>query len=92
MLSFTEDAPKVGETFNLKGLKSWEGLSDKTKVMMGTGVYETTIKLSKDDVKKQWAIDLGDVRESAQEFSTECCKDIYNYVSKEFGEQKKKEL
>ena len=29
---------------------------------------------------------------SAQEFSTECCKDIYNYVSKDFGEQKKKEL
>ena len=29
---------------------------------------------------------------SAQEFSTECCKDIYNYISKEFGEQKKKEL
>lgn len=29
---------------------------------------------------------------SAQEFSTECCKDIYNYVSKEFGEEKKKEL
>uniref|UniRef100_UPI003FEE4239 PfkB family carbohydrate kinase n=1 Tax=Prevotella sp. TaxID=59823 RepID=UPI003FEE4239 len=29
---------------------------------------------------------------SAQEFSTECCKDIYNYVSKEFGEAKKKEL
>ena len=27
---------------------------------------------------------------SAQEFSTECCKDIYNYVSKEFGEEKKK--
>jgi len=24
--------------------------------------------------------------------STECCKDIYNYVSKEFGEEKKKEL
>ena len=65
-LSFTEDAPKVGETFNLKGLKSWEGLSDKAKVMMGTGVYETTIKLSKDDAKKQWAIDLGDVRESAR--------------------------
>ena len=36
-LSFTEDAPKVGENFNLKGLKSWEGLSDKAKVMMGTG-------------------------------------------------------
>ncbi|EKC60508.1 hypothetical protein OBE_08939, partial [human gut metagenome] len=27
-----------------------------------------------------------------QEFSTECCKDIYNYVSKKFGEEKKKEL
>ena len=65
-LSFIEDAPKVDETFNLKGVKSWEGLSDKAKVMMGTGVYETTIKLSKDDAKKQWAIDLGDVRESAR--------------------------
>ena len=27
---------------------------------------------------------------SAQEFSAECCKDIYNYVSKEFGERCKK--
>ena len=33
---------------------------------MGTGVYETTFKLSKEDAKKQWAIDLGDVRESAR--------------------------
>lgn len=65
-LSFTEEAPKVGETFNLKGLKTWESLSDKAKVMMGTGVYETTIKLSKDDAQRQWAIDLGDVRESAR--------------------------
>lgn len=65
-LSFTEEAPKVGETFNLKGLKSWENLSEKAKVMMGTGVYETTFKLSKDDALKQWAIDLGDVRESAR--------------------------
>ena len=29
---------------------------------------------------------------SAQDFSTECCKDIYNYVSKEFGERKNLEL
>lgn len=65
-LSFIEEAPKVGETFNLKGLKSWENLSEKAKVMMGTGVYETTFKLSKDDAQKQWAIDLGDVRESAR--------------------------
>ena len=65
-LSFTEEAPKVSETFNLKGLKSWENLSEKAKVMMGTGVYETTFKLSKDDAQKQWAINLGDVRESAR--------------------------
>lgn len=26
---------------------------------------------------------------SAQEFSAECCKSLFNYVSKEFGEQKK---
>lgn len=64
-LSFTEETPKVGEIFNLKGLKSWENLSEKAKVMMGTGVYETTFKLSKDDAQKLWAIDLGDVRESA---------------------------
>ena len=65
-LSFVEEQPKVGETFELKGLKTWEGLSDKAKVTMGTGVYETTLKLSKDDAKKQWSIDLGDVRESAR--------------------------
>ncbi len=65
-LSFTEEAPTVGETFSLKGLKTWEELSDKAQVTMGTGVYETTFKLSKDDSQKQWAIDLGDVRESAR--------------------------
>lgn len=27
---------------------------------------------------------------SAQEFASECCKDIFNYVSKSFGEQKKR--
>ena len=65
-LSFTEEQPQVGETFNLDGLKTWEGLSDKAKVTMGTGVYETTFKLSKDEAKQSWSIDLGDVRESAR--------------------------
>ena len=65
-LSFTEEAPKVEESFNLQGLKTWESLSDKAKVTMGTGVYETTFKLSKEQAKKQWSIDLGDVRESAR--------------------------
>lgn len=65
-LSFTEEAPKVEETFSLQGLKTWERLSDKALVTMGTGVYETTFKLSKEQAKKQWSIDLGDVRESAR--------------------------
>lgn len=65
-LSFTEEAPKVEETFSLQGLKTWESLSDKCQVTMGTGVYETTFKLSKEQAKKQWSIDLGDVRESAR--------------------------
>ena len=65
-LSFTEEAPKVEETFSLQGLKTWESLSDKAQVTMGTGVYETTFKLSKEQAKKLWCIDLGDVRESAR--------------------------
>ena len=65
-LSFTEEAPKVEETFSLQGLKTWESLSDKAQVTMGTGVYETTFELSKEQAKKQWSIDLGDVRESAR--------------------------
>lgn len=65
-LFFTEEAPKVEETFSLQGLKTWESLSDKAQVTMGTGVYETTFKLSKEQAKKQWSIDLGDVRESAR--------------------------
>ena len=65
-LYFTEEAPKVDETFSLQGLKTWESLSDKAQVTMGTGVYETTFKLSKEQAKKQWSIDLGDVRESAR--------------------------
>ena len=65
-LSFTEEAPKVEETFSLQGLKTWESLSDKAQMTMGTGVYETMFKLSKEQAKKQWSIDLGDVRESAR--------------------------
>ena len=54
------------QKFQLQGLKTWEGLNDKTKVTMGTGVYETTFKLSKEEAKAPWSIDLGDVRESAR--------------------------
>jgi hypothetical protein len=33
---------------------------------MGTGVYTTTMRLSKSEAKRHWAINLGDVRESAR--------------------------
>ena len=67
-LSFIEETPKVSQTFTLDNLQTWETLSDETKVTMGTGVYETTVKLKKKDLKDAtaWKIDLGDVRESAR--------------------------
>ena len=67
-LSFIEEAPKVSQTFTLDQLQTWETLSDETRVTMGTGVYETTVKLKKKDLKDAtaWKIDLGDVRESAR--------------------------
>ena len=66
-LSFTEESPKVNKTFPLDTLQTWEVLDDDSaKVAMGTGIYTTNIKLSKADAKKQWQIDLGDVRESAR--------------------------
>ena len=66
-LSFIEEAPKVGKTYQMSKLQTWETLDEQTKVTMGTGVYTTKFKLSKkDDSKGPWLIDLGDVRESAR--------------------------
>ncbi|MBQ9652343.1 MAG: glycosyl hydrolase family 2 [Prevotella sp.] len=65
-LSFTEEAPAVGRTFRLDKLQTWENLSEEASVTIGTGVYTTNFKLSKKDTKRQWLIDLGDVRESAR--------------------------
>ena len=66
-LSFTEEEPKVGKTFELKQLQSWETLDDRTRVTMGTGIYSTKFKLSKKEIANDtWQIDLGDVRESAR--------------------------
>ena len=68
-LSFTEETPRVAKRFALDKLQTWETLDDDSvKVTMGTGVYTTTLKLKKDDLKgtQTWQIDLGDVRESAR--------------------------
>ena len=65
-LSFTEEAPRVADTFQLDRLQTWETLSDSAAVTMGTGVYTTTFTLTKEQAQRQWTIDLGDVRESAR--------------------------
>ena len=66
-LSFTEEAPKVNQTFTLTKPQVWNTLdNDSAKVTMGTGVYTTHMKLSKKDLAGRWQIDLGDVRESAR--------------------------
>ena len=66
-LTFVEEAPKVEQTFQLDKVQTWETLdNDAAKVTMGTGVYTTTVTLTKAQAKKQWTIDLGDVRESAR--------------------------
>ena len=66
-LSFVESAPEVSKTFSLDHLQTWENLDDElVKVTMGTGVYQTTVKLDKKQAMKSWSIDLGDVRESAR--------------------------
>ena len=67
-LSFINEAPKVGKTYKLNKLQTWENLDEKTRVTMGTGVYTTHLNLKKKDLKdaQAWTIDLGDVRESAR--------------------------
>ena len=65
-LSFINEQPKVGTTYKLDSLQTWETLGDSAAVMMGTGVYETVVKLSRDAACGNWSIDLGDVRESAR--------------------------
>ena len=65
-LSFIEEVPKVGKTFQLSQLQTWETLSDSAAVTMGTGVYTTTFTMTKQQARQHWMIDLGDVRESAR--------------------------
>ena len=65
-LSFTEESPKVGKSYTLDKVQTWESLDDQTKVTMGTGIYTTHVKLSQKEAACSWLIDLGDVRESAR--------------------------
>lgn len=66
-LSFTESAPAINSTYTLDNIQTWETLNNDTaKIMMGTGVYTTIVNMTKDEAKAKWAINLGDVRESAR--------------------------
>ena len=65
-LTFTEEAPKVNETFHLNQLQTWETLSPEAAITMGTGVYTTTFRLTKQQARQHWMLDPGDVRESAR--------------------------
>ena len=65
-LTFTEEAPKVDQTFKLDKLQTWETLCPEAAITMGTGVYTTTFRLTKQQARQHWMIDLGDVRESAR--------------------------
>ncbi|MBR6607011.1 MAG: glycosyl hydrolase family 2, partial [Prevotella sp.] len=65
-LTFTEEQPAIAESFTLTAPQTWEALTDSTRVMMGTGIYTTTVTLNKSQAAGSWQIDLGDVRESAR--------------------------
>lgn len=66
-LSFIKESPKVDDSFAIDTLRTWETLdNDSVKETMGTGVYTTSIKMNKNEALKDYAIDLGDVRESAR--------------------------
>jgi hypothetical protein len=66
-LSFVESEPAINTTYTLDNIQTWETLNNDTaKIMMGTGVYTTTVNMTKDEAKAKWAINLGDVRESAR--------------------------
>ena len=65
-LTFTEEAPKVNQTFKLDKLQTWETLSPEAAITMGTGVYTTTFRMTKKEARQHWMLDLGDVRESAR--------------------------
>ena len=65
-LEFTEEAPRVAGTFTLQKPQTWETLGDSAAVTMGTGVYTTTFRMTKEQARQHWMIDLGDVRESAR--------------------------
>lgn len=71
-LSFSENCyPQIEHSYTLQTLTSWENLNELTSQLMGTGIYETSVYISKEKAQQAelgWLVDLGDVRESARLF------------------------
>ena len=67
-LHFQNSIPELDNAYFIDDIKTWENINDSTKNLMGTGVYETKLKLTAKDLQGSdtWAINLGDVRESAR--------------------------
>ena len=67
-LSFKESVPVYDKSLTIGQLRPWENLNDTLHSLMGTGTYECQVKMSKKELlgNSHWAIDLGDVRESAR--------------------------
>lgn len=66
-LAFEQSAPTVRRTWKLDKPQTWETLGDDSAaVTMGSGAYTTTFRLSADEARRPWLLDLGDVRESAE--------------------------
>ena len=75
-LTFKDNCtPAITKTYHLDGLRTWEGLDAQTAVLMGTGSYATTFKLTSRQLKntRRWQIELGDVRESARVYVNDSC-------------------
>jgi len=67
-LSFENAEPSVTKVYQLDTLQTWERLDSTTAVTMGTGSYKTTFHMTSAELKscQDFALDLGDVRESAR--------------------------
>ena len=67
-LTFKDCTPAYAKILHTDSLTPWQNLNDTLRTLMGTGVYDCLLPLTKNDVAgtADWAIDLGDVRESAR--------------------------
>ncbi|MCM1255452.1 MAG: glycosyl hydrolase family 2 [Duncaniella sp.] len=66
-ISFPESEPEIKNVFYTDTLTAWTNLPDSiVKVNVGTGRYTVTVNVPDPASADEWALDLGDVRESAR--------------------------